>query len=111
MNRLRKVGWVAVMRARQQLLCWRSAAVFILMGIFMFSYAQPFSDFARERGLEITPYAAVFIMDDIIAQLFLMLGAVALCAGRPFWTNSTPIWLPGAAGVRLCWAISWPFWG
>ena len=103
---MRKVGWVAVMRARQQLLCWRSAAVFILMGIFMFSYAQPFSDFARERGLEITPYAAVFIMDDIIAQLFLMLGAVALC-----WTNSTPIWLPGAAGVRLCWAISWPFWG
>ena len=90
MNRLRKVGWVAVMRARQQLLCWRSAAVFILMGIFMFSYAQPFSDFARERGLEITPYAAVFIMDDIIAQLFLMLGAVALCAGAPFLDEQYP---------------------
>lgn len=78
------------MRARQQLICWRAVAVFIIIGIFVFSYAQPFADFARNAQVNITPYAIVFIIDDYIAQLFLMLGAVALCAGAPFIDEQYP---------------------
>lgn len=84
---MRKLGAVAViglMRFRHIFLSPRTAAVGVLMGIFAFSVVQPFADFARQKGVPITPYAPPFVLSDQVCQMFLMLGAIALFAGAPY---------------------------
>ncbi len=74
----------------------RIPLVFLLIAIFVFSNLQGILDFSKDVDISVTPWAFPHITSDIICQLVIMAGAVALFCDAPFKSSIQTYILPRA---------------
>ena len=88
MCNIRKVLRVFIVQFRQEFFCIRTAVIFLIMGIFIYSSLEPVAAMVHEFGIYASPTAFVHIMNDHICQIVLTIGMVFLYSTAPFRRDS-----------------------
>ena len=84
MNNLSKgfrIFWIQLKREGLQL---RVLSLFIIIGIFIYSYLEPVTVFSNTVNIGIAPWAFSHLTNDYICQIVFMSGAVYLFCTAPF---------------------------
>ncbi len=92
-NKIRRVFSFQIKQVRTN---QRILMIFVLAAIFVFSNLQGVSDFSRDVGIPVNPWAFPHITSDYICQLVIMAGAVALFCDAPFHSEIQKYILPRA---------------
>lgn len=84
MNNVYKGLQIFKTQFRREVMQARTAVLFILITIFIYSYLQPVALFSKAVNIPITPWAFPHLVNDFICQLVFMSGAIFLFCTAPF---------------------------
>lgn len=90
MCNIRKVFRVFMAQFGQEIFSSRTIAVFVVMGVYLYSILDPVGKMVVETGIHATPTAFVHIMNDYVCQTILTIGIVFLYSTAPFRRDSFP---------------------